>query len=78
MANPEMMQSMMGEMMKDKTMDDANDGKEDDEEECMQSSMKMMDSKEKGYDGTTKNWISGINLKSEKFPLFVINYVKLI
>jgi hypothetical protein len=43
--------------------------------ECMQSSMKMMDSKEKGMlDGTTKRML-WTNLKSENFPLLsYINY----
>jgi hypothetical protein len=59
MANPEMMQSMMGEMMKDgKTMAAMMQMMQQGgmmSKECMQSS-KMMDSKEKGMlDGTTKN-----------------------
>jgi hypothetical protein len=59
MANPEMMQSMMGEMMKDgKTMAAMMQMMQQGgvmSKECMQSSMKMMDSKEKGMlDGTTK------------------------
>jgi hypothetical protein len=57
--NPEMMQSMMGEMMKDgKTMAAMQMMQQGGmmSKECMQSSMKMMDSKEKGMlDGTTKN-----------------------
>jgi hypothetical protein len=51
MANPEMMQSMMGEMMKDsKTMAAMMQMMQQGgmmSKECMQSSMKMMDSKEK-------------------------------
>jgi hypothetical protein len=78
MANPEMMQSMMGEMMKDgKTMAAMMQMMQQGmmSKECMQSSMKMMDSKEKGMlDGTTKR-ILWTNLKSENFPLLsYINY----
>jgi hypothetical protein len=71
MANPEMMQSMMGEMMKDgKTMAAMMQMMQQGgmmSKECMQSSMKMMDSKEKGMlDGTTKIRILCTN-QSENF-----------
>jgi hypothetical protein len=70
MANPEMMQSMMGEMMKDgKTMAAMMQMMQQGgmmSKECMQSSMKMMDSKEKGMlDGTKK--LGYFVLKVRKF-----------
>jgi hypothetical protein len=79
-ANPEMMQSMMGEMMKDgKTMAAMMQMMQQGgmmSKECMQSSMKMMDSKERVcWMVLPKIRILWTNLKSENFPLLsYINY----
>jgi hypothetical protein len=59
MINSEMMQSMMGEMIKDRTtmaaMMQVMQERGMISDECMQASMKMMESKEKGMlDGTSK------------------------
>jgi hypothetical protein len=59
MINSEMMQSMMGEMIKDRTtmaaMMQVMQERGMMSEECIQASMKMMESKEKGMlDVTTK------------------------